>query len=316
MERSEYRDVVIHARTLRQSDMQSSLWLLRAICVTGVSVSLSLSTHPLIWLAGQLLYIAALYNWFSLLHDTGHGTFFRSTPLNYLIGFISSMFILLPFEPWRVVHKEHHKWTGYMDLDPTKSSSSPDQLSPAIRKLCDLVWKYWIPFFTPAFAATVFWNPKLTAKYAENRREQVLQIVSLLVIAVPYLVLTLLFGVQFLKLWLVGLVVALILGDPFLLSQHTYLPWQNSTDSQDVVRTKSHRLQDEFTRQLIFPEWISKYVLMNFDKHVAHHLVPHVPCYYLDQVKVNNATEMHWVDWYVRAKRIPGHVLLCDYGTV
>ncbi len=292
------------------------MWLLRAVGVTVLAICLSFSEQPVIWFIGQLIYVAALYNWFSILHDTGHGSFFRSSKLNYAIGFLSSLFILLPFEQWRVTHKAHHKWTGYMDKDPTKSSSSPDQLSPAIRKLCDVVWKYWIPLFTPMFAATVFYNPKLSFQFAENRRDKLLQVFSLFVMVIPYVALGVIYGAAFFKVWTFGFLMALFVGDPFLLSQHTYLPWETATKDGEERKPMSHRLQDEYTRQLIFPKWVSKYVLMNFDKHVAHHLVPHVPCYYLDQIPVNASTEMRWQDWYVRAKRIPGHKLLCDYGTV
>ena len=75
MDRTEFRVVVDTARELHQSNSMSLMWLLRAVVVTVVAISLSFSTNPFVWFAGQLVYVAALYNWFSILHDTGHGSF-------------------------------------------------------------------------------------------------------------------------------------------------------------------------------------------------------------------------------------------------
>jgi len=50
-------------------------------------------------------------------HDCGHGSFSKSKQLNLIVGLIAHSVILVPFTPWRVTHRHHHKNTGHIDND-------------------------------------------------------------------------------------------------------------------------------------------------------------------------------------------------------
>ena len=54
---------------------------------------------------------------FVLGHDCGHGSFSKSRRLNFFIGHILHSFIMVPFHPWRISHRKHHKNTGNIDKD-------------------------------------------------------------------------------------------------------------------------------------------------------------------------------------------------------
>ena len=54
---------------------------------------------------------------FVLGHDCGHGSFSTSSLINDLTGNLLHGFILVPYYPWKVSHRHHHKNTGNIDKD-------------------------------------------------------------------------------------------------------------------------------------------------------------------------------------------------------
>ena len=50
-------------------------------------------------------------------HDCGHGGFSDYKNVNFVIGLISNSVILVPYYPWRLTHKNHHKHTCDIDKD-------------------------------------------------------------------------------------------------------------------------------------------------------------------------------------------------------
>lgn len=67
-------------------------------------------TVPLAILAG-----AFLVRIFIIFHDCGHGSFFKSTTANKVVGFISGMLTFTPFYHWRWEHAIHHATAGHLD---------------------------------------------------------------------------------------------------------------------------------------------------------------------------------------------------------
>src|SRR5690349_20760943 len=72
--------------------------------------SLSVSywlTVPLAMLAG-----AFLVRIFIILHDCGHGSFFKSRRANDVVGFIAGVLTFTPYYHWRWEHAIHHASSG------------------------------------------------------------------------------------------------------------------------------------------------------------------------------------------------------------
>ena len=68
---------------------------------------------PLYWVAQGTMFWAV----FVLGHDCGHGSFSRYSMLNDVVGTILHTFIMVPFYPWKLSHRHHHKNTGNIDKD-------------------------------------------------------------------------------------------------------------------------------------------------------------------------------------------------------
>ncbi|CAF4494837.1 unnamed protein product [Rotaria socialis] len=68
---------------------------------------------PLYWYFQGTIYMAL----FVLGHDCGHGSFSVYPLLNDTIGTLLHTWILIPYYPWKITHKNHHKNTGNIDKD-------------------------------------------------------------------------------------------------------------------------------------------------------------------------------------------------------
>jgi acyl-lipid omega-6 desaturase (Delta-12 desaturase) len=58
---------------------------------------------------------ALLVRTFVLMHDCAHGSFFASRRANEIVGFITGLLTLVPFEDWRHEHALHHASAGDLD---------------------------------------------------------------------------------------------------------------------------------------------------------------------------------------------------------
>jgi acyl-lipid omega-6 desaturase (Delta-12 desaturase) len=84
-----------------------SLWSLMYFCV---DFSLWL-LPPLVLLAGGFL-----VRIFIIFHDCGHGSFFKSSSANHLLGSLLGILTFTPYFHWRWEHAIHHSTSGNLDL--------------------------------------------------------------------------------------------------------------------------------------------------------------------------------------------------------
>lgn len=57
-----------------------------------------------------------LLRMFIIMHDCGHGSFFRDKKKNDFWGFITGVFTFSPYAQWSRTHKYHHKHSGNLDF--------------------------------------------------------------------------------------------------------------------------------------------------------------------------------------------------------
>ncbi|MEO8480496.1 MAG: fatty acid desaturase [Gemmatimonadota bacterium] len=103
----------------RHPIMASSIWQLAStatlfalfwgLCYLSLQVSW--------WLALAAAVPAAMMvvRLFMLQHDCGHGSFFRSTRVNAIVGSVLGVITLVPYTYWRKTHAIHHATSGDLD---------------------------------------------------------------------------------------------------------------------------------------------------------------------------------------------------------
>ena len=84
---------------------------------------------PLYWYFQGTMFWAL----FVLGHDCGHGSFSSFSMINDIIGNLLHMMILVPYYPWKISHRQHHKNTGNIDkeeiLFPVREKYTKNKLS-------------------------------------------------------------------------------------------------------------------------------------------------------------------------------------------
>jgi fatty acid desaturase len=295
--------------TLRPSDWIGVGYLLMGVITTAAGISLALSSHLLLWLAGQIFIALAFIQWFSILHECGHGTLFRRRLPNQIVGQLAGFFALIPFLSWKRVHALHHRWTGWQDIDPTTEQLAHKPTSRALLGLANFCWRWWIPLFSVVYRLENYWNlPRLRKRLQAPTAWRGLAINALLLLTIYLAALFWLGPWAILKLAGVGLLGGLIFQDVFLLSQHTHVPQEQSGGRE--VRPFPPVEQEVFTRSLKFPEWFSRLVLIESDAHELHHVYPYLPGYRLHRVPEDESNGMHWLKWTLAVRRIPAEVFL------
>jgi len=293
---------------LRSSNLTGSVLLTSAALLTAVGVALSLKPNVLVWLLGQVLLAVTMVQWFALLHECGHGTLFRSKSLHALAGRVAAFFSLIPYHCWKRVHGQHHKWTGWQDLDPTTAALVPRPLGRAERILMNVCWKYWIPLFATLYRINNYWHwPRLRSVFPnrEDRRHIAISITCYLLV---YVAVTIIVGPRML-LRVMGLatVLAFVVEDLLILSQHTHIP-SNLSQGKKVPPFPALD-QEVFTRSLVMPSWLSK-LLLHIDAHELHHMYPFVPGYRLRDIPYETCNEIDWKVWVRGARAVPGETLM------
>lgn len=224
-----------------------------------------------------------------------------------IFGYISSFFCILPFYPWRYIHRTHHLWTGWKNKDPTMAIIIPRNIPVWKKNLINFCWKYWIPIFTLSFSLANFWNiSKLNRLFPDKKFNNYLSILLPLLL---HTVMWYLIGTPlYFRCWGFSFLTFLVLCDPLLLSQHSSIPQLHSKGEK--VSTFHFREQAQYTRSLTFPTWMKRYIFFGFNNHILHHLIPTMPGYQLAKIEMKNENDQHWVQWLKQAKSTKGFDLL------
>jgi acyl-lipid omega-6 desaturase (Delta-12 desaturase) len=284
------------------------LFLGSSLALSFLSLALAMRENLAAWLMGQSMLAFALMQWFVVLHECGHETLFRSKSLNLYAGHLASIFCLIPFLCWKPVHRKHHKWTGWQDVDPTTALLVPGKFGKTKKAIIHVCWKFWIPLFSVIYRIQNFWNFRRlqTLFQGKHRLAFFCNILCLLTI---YIGLLYSLGIgQLVRFVGLGFFLSLLFQDLLLLSQHTHMPLKLSGGERAQPCPPVE--QEVFTRSLKFPRWFSICVLLNMDAHELHHMYPFVPGFSLRHIPYTPKNEIGWWRWIREAKRLRGEVFL------
>jgi omega-6 fatty acid desaturase (delta-12 desaturase) len=102
-----------------QPDLRRSIWQIINTVVPFIIVWAlmywSLSVSYLLTLALSIPAAGLLMRIFIILHDCGHGSFFKSNKANEVIGTIAGVLTLTPYLQWRHEHALHHAGSGDLE---------------------------------------------------------------------------------------------------------------------------------------------------------------------------------------------------------
>ena len=292
----------------QSSDIKAMSIILWQLSFTACALYVSLKGTGIIWLIGQLLLAINIFQWFVIHHDMAHDSFFKTRGLNKIFGHLSSIPTLIPFFSFKLAHHQHHVWTGWRDKDPSNPENYFKTPPSWIIKIVNFCWKFWIPLLSPVFVIQNFWNlPRLFKNFNSTMGRSSIVFSIMLVFSV-YFYLFASYGDLMLKCWLTAFICYMIFSDLVLMSQHTDIEWQTAGEKE--VNSFQYAEQSNYTRTIIYPKIISRFLFYNFDRHGLHHEHPSIPTYQLGSLPQTPKLNVGWWKWLKKAKSISAFSLL------
>ncbi|PCJ55422.1 MAG: hypothetical protein COA79_20680 [Planctomycetota bacterium] len=284
-----------------KSNLTASLLLVLPLLLF-IMMLLTLRSSIEIYLVGQIAGALFFTQAFILNHEFGHQSMFSSRRLNKVLGYSFSFFAFMPHYNWVKMHQLHHKWAGWRDKDPTTENTFEVQLSTKQKSLVDLCWKYWIPLFSIGYRFENYWNPHKIKRHLDNRTYKRCRL-HIYIYGFIYLLLLIIFPMVVL-LVLPAVYLSFMLTDIIMLSQHSHIPMLHSNGR--TVKPLSFMVQVSYTRSLILPMIISKYLFFNFNYHETHHAYPGLPCYHLHGIEIKAENSFRVFPWLRKVKSMNG----------
>ncbi len=251
-------------------------------CVLWYLMYLSLKVSWWLAIPVAMLAGAFLIRVFIIFHDCGHGSFFKSTRANNIVGFITGVLTFTPYFHWRWEHSVHHATSGDLDrrgMGDVWTLTVQEYLEASRWKkfAYRLARNPFILFGLAPFFLFVIQQRFPAAKAPVRERHSVAWTNLCLVILCGGL--SYLFGLKnFLLLQLIILMVAGSSGIWLFYVQHQFegVYWERSSDwdySTAALKGSS------FYKLPKILQWFSG----NIGFHHIHHLSPRIPNYHLEK---------------------------------
>lgn len=249
----------------QRSDRPGLLYLaawISALVVTGSAIWLSLGTLwvlPAMILQGIVLAVPS----YAMSHETAHGTAFRTRWLNETVLWITSLVYMEEPLHRRYTHTNHHTHTWHLGKDSQMPFDTPMGIGGWVAEITG--------FALLRFHLGVFWH-LATRRYTETMRmvtpegefPRMTRNARIMLALYALVALAPVFGIWW-PVWF--LILPRILGAPvmllFTLIQHVELQ-ENAPSILDSTRSFK-------------TDWIGRFLYMNMNNHVEHHLYPQVP---------------------------------------
>ncbi|WP_144395311.1 fatty acid desaturase family protein [Pleionea sediminis] len=227
----------------------------------------------------------SMFRCFVLLHECGHGTFFKSNNSNVIMGSLFGAIALVPFVSWRNVHRKHHKWVGVIDKDPTSVAAlDAQEYSSAMRMIVRVMWVLRLPVAAAIGIFSAFWMypGRLLKETKVDRHKLLLSILSAVITLLPWGALAVLIGLEnFLIYALPALFIFYFWFETINLCHHAGLYPFISHSHPNSIKTYE---QEAYCRSAMLPRWLSIVCCYNFNLHTEHHIFPTVPWSYLNRL--------------------------------
>jgi acyl-lipid omega-6 desaturase (Delta-12 desaturase) len=272
-------------------DLGKSWWQVinSVIPYLGLWVVMYYSLSISYWLTLLLAVLATgfLIRIFIIFHDCGHGSFFKQTWLNKLVGIPLGLLVFTPYHRWHRDHKKHHETVGNLDNRgigdvKTLTVDEYNNLSDWGRLRYRL---YRHPLFLIAIAPLLLFllQHRIPKAYMNKSQHLYLQLSNLAIAAAILLLIWLIGFKAFVLIQLPIIYIASVIGVWLFYVQHQFedVIWVRSQDWDH--KTLSLEGSSFFKLPRIL-QWFTG----NIGFHHIHHLSPRIPNYKLPKCHYEN----------------------------
>ncbi|MDF1574633.1 MAG: fatty acid desaturase [Bacteroidales bacterium] len=274
-----------------QPDLKKSLWqLINSLgpyIILWIAMYYSLAISYLLTLGLAIVAAGFLVRMFIIFHDCGHGSFFRSTRANRIVGTILGSLVFTPYDYWHREHEIHHRTVGNLDNRGsgdvwTLTVEEYNKLPPA-KKLFYRLYRHPVLLIgiAPLFLFVIWFRVPRKSMSREGRRS--IHVTNLILLVYGSALILLMGWKAFLMIQLPVIYIATVAGVWLFYVQHQY---------EDVIWSRQEdwdykKMALEGSSYLKFPrllQWFSG----NIGFHHIHHLSPKIPNYKLERCHREN----------------------------
>jgi len=242
----------------------------------------SLSISYALTLAFALVAAGFLVRTFIIFHDCCHGSFFKSRLANDIVGTLTGILTVVPYQQWKHTHSVHHATSGNLEKrgvgDIWVMTVKEFNAAPFWKRLAYRIYRHPITLFGIGPTVTFLIEYRFNRRGA-RRKERLNTYLTNAGIAALYALL----------IWAVGWQAFLLVQGPIFLASGLVGVWLFYVQHQFEDSYFEH--EDEWSYVKAAVEGSSYYKLPkplqwitgNIGFHHVHHLSPKVPNYYLEQ---------------------------------
>jgi omega-6 fatty acid desaturase (delta-12 desaturase) len=219
---------------------------------------------------------------FIIQHDCGHGSFFKSSRANAIVGTICGVLTLTPYHQWRHEHAIHHASSGDLDRrgvgDVTTLTVKEYLALSRWGRFCYRFYRHPLTLFVIGPVYIFMLKHRFVGPTSRRRERNSVYLTNALLLAV-FLTLGLTIGfMNLILIWLPVQINSGVMGVWLFYVQHQYenTYWRSGDDwdyaTAAVMGSSYYKLPRVF-------QWFSG----NIGFHHIHHLSPKIPNYKLQQ---------------------------------
>jgi len=275
---------------LRSSLIQMANTLLPLILLWYLTY-LSLSVSYFLTLPLALVTAGFVIRTFIIFHDCCHGSFFRSKRANDIIGTITGVLTLVPYEQWKNAHNIHHATSSNLDKrgigDLWIMTTAEYRAASFWNRVFYRLYRFPLFMFTVGPIFVFLFQYRFNRKAAKRKERMQTYLTNVLLVV--------LYG---LLIWALGWQSFLLVQGPVFFFSGLLGIWLFYVQHQ--FEESYFEKDDEWSYVKAAVEGSSFYKLPkvlqwmtgNIGYHHVHHLSPRVPNYYLEQAH-NETPPLH-----------------------
>lgn len=236
------------------------------------------------YIASQFIFALFFIHNFMIMHEAGHGNLHNNKWVNYIVGHYSSLFCFMPFFGWKYIHHEHHVWNGNLDKDWTLRRFRQWRSEGKVPGLMRFAWQSWVPIIALMQQFFIFSYPFVMKKFGKNNSRMFWQgIFSNLWVFIGIATIHYCYPeyFNFANLWLAFLLY--LVGQELVnLPHHAGVPVFHTNENRNML----HAWEQHYsTRSCYIPPYLSELLVLNFNLHIEHHMMPTLPWFRLNKAR-------------------------------
>ncbi|WP_242083502.1 fatty acid desaturase family protein [Aestuariivivens sediminis] len=277
--------------------------LLIPMTLLSLGVLLSSNNDGILYWTGQLLLSFFFLQAFILLHECAHLSFFKTRSINKVLGHVFGFLSMIPYYSWQQMHNLHHRWTGWRDKDPTTETTINPSSSAVKNLVVNITWRLFIPVFYLSYKLSNYWNLFKIKRFLSPKKYNRVKTQAIIYILI-YILLSYFFGGLMVHIFVPAFAISLLLKELVIMTQHSHIEIPVSNHKE--VKPLPYLDQVKYTRSFYIHACFTRYFLLNFNLHEAHHAHPAIPAYKLSKVNLAISERPTFISWFIKAKKMKG----------